>query len=149
MYVVCVVMYQEDLHTFFGQSDYVTISLPHTAATERMVTMDVLNSAKQDQVLVNLGRGAVVDEEALIAHLDRSSESCPRILKGAALDVFTTEPLPSDSPFWDLENVLVSPHTVDITDHCLRDSASLFVENVGLYLQGEPLRNVVDKEAGY
>ena len=90
-----------------------------------------------------MGRGAVVDEQALIVALQQKK------IRGAALDVFTTEPLPKESPFWDLDNVLISPHSADHTATWLNDAMELFVENFERFAAGQPLKNVVDKSAGY
>jgi phosphoglycerate dehydrogenase-like enzyme len=93
--------------------------------------------------LINIARGAVVDEEALIEALQEGQ------IAGAALDVFVEEPLPEDSPLWELENVIITPHNSWSTPHLKEREADLFLENLRHYLRDEPLRNVVNKELGY
>ena len=92
---------------------------------------------------MNIGRGAVVDEPAMIAALSEGK------IRGAALDVFETEPLPEDSPLWRMENVLLSPHSADHTATWQQESVEFFLENFARYRNGELLLNVVDKQAGY
>jgi phosphoglycerate dehydrogenase-like enzyme len=92
---------------------------------------------------VNVGRGATVDEPALIDALRAGT------IAGAALDVFEEEPLPPDSPLWDMENVIVCPHMSGDVEGWEADFANVFYDNVGRWLRGEPLRNVVDKRLGF
>ena len=108
-----------------------------------MIDAAAIARMKPGAILVNVGRGGVVDESALIDAL-RSER-----LAGAALDVFAREPLPADSPLWELPNVLVSPHTAALSPHENERIASLFVENLRRYLRGEELRNRVDPELLY
>jgi phosphoglycerate dehydrogenase-like enzyme len=98
---------------------------------------------KQDAVILNVGRGPVIDEAAMVEAL-RSGQ-----IRGAALDVFEVEPLPPESPLWTMENVLISPHCSDHTQDWLEDAADFFVEQFGRWRAGEPLKNVIDKRAGY
>jgi phosphoglycerate dehydrogenase-like enzyme len=98
---------------------------------------------KSSAVLINVGRGAVIDEAALIAALESEK------LRGAALDVFATEPLPAGHPFYALENVLLSPHTADRSPDSRSRAVQFFLENFERFRNGEPLENVVDKHAGY
>ncbi|HEU0080111.1 MAG TPA: NAD(P)-dependent oxidoreductase [Longimicrobiaceae bacterium] len=98
---------------------------------------------KSTAVIVNTSRGPVIDEPALIAALREDR------LRGAALDVFAREPLPPESPLWDLPNVLVTPHVSGTSHRFWRRETDLVVENVRRYLAGEPLLNTVDKHAGY
>lgn len=101
---LCDVVYgPESLNTLFEESDYIVCSAPLTAETQGLIGAQQFDRAKENAVFINLGRGPVVDEDALIAALKDGK------LKGAALDVFTTEPLPEDSELWDLDNVLISP----------------------------------------
>ena len=93
--------------------------------------------------MVNLSRGQVIDERALIEALAAGR------LGGACLDVFETEPLPSDSPLWAMDNVIISPHSASTVADENRLLTDLFIDNIGRWLAGEPLRNVFDKEAGY
>jgi phosphoglycerate dehydrogenase-like enzyme len=102
-----------------------------------------LRMLKPTAVLINVGRGPVVDEAALIDALRENR------IKGAALDVFDVEPLPKDHPFYSLENVLLSPHCADHTRTWLDDSMQFFVENFDRFVNGQPLQNLVDKGLGY
>ena len=98
---------------------------------------------KETAYLVNVGRGALVDEGALAAALKAGK------LAGAALDVFEQEPLPEDSPLWDLENVILSPHISGLSRHLQEETLTLFEENLNRYLVGLPLYNQVDLKKGY
>lgn len=128
----------DGLHEMLGGADYVVLAMPHTLETERLIGRPEIAAVKPGAVLINAARGAVVDEEALIEALRAGA------LGGAALDVAAVEPLPADSPLWDLPNVLICPHsasTVETENALLVD---LFCENLGRYVRGEPLRNVFD-----
>jgi phosphoglycerate dehydrogenase-like enzyme len=118
--------------------DGVVVTLPGTDATRGMISAGVLAALKPGATVVNVGRGTVIDEEALVESL-RSGR-----VGFAALDVFEKEPLPSNSPLWSLPNVLISPHTSALNDRIDHDIAQLFAENATRYLDGEPMRNVVD-----
>ncbi|TCJ20445.1 D-2-hydroxyacid dehydrogenase [Rubrobacter taiwanensis] len=134
----------EDLRGALGAADYVAVTLPHTPETRRLIDAGAFRAMKPGAYLVNVGRGQVVDEAALAEAL-RSGR-----LSGAALDVFEVEPLPEESPLWELENVIVSPHsTCDIPHVSNRLQADLFIENLRRYLAGESLRNVLDMERLY
>ena len=98
---------------------------------------------KPDACLINVGRGALVDEVALAAALREKK------IGGAALDVFPKEPLAADSPLWDMPNLLITPHTAALTDKLWERHYALFSENLRRYLSGEPLLAVVDKRKGY
>ncbi len=98
---------------------------------------------KRTAVLVNVGRGPVVDEAALVAALQEGR------IRGAALDVFETEPLPEGHPFWGLDNVLLSPHCADHVPGWVADGTRVFLKNLRRFTRGEPLLNVVDKTRGY
>jgi phosphoglycerate dehydrogenase-like enzyme len=98
---------------------------------------------KPEGILINIGRGPVVVESALIDAL------VTRRIRGAVLDVFDTEPLPPESPFWEMENVLISAHCADHTRHWLSDTVDFFLAQLARWRAGQPLRNIVDKHAGY
>jgi phosphoglycerate dehydrogenase-like enzyme len=98
---------------------------------------------KKTAVLVNVGRGPVVDEDALVTALEQER------IRGAALDVFETEPLPAGHPFWNLPNLLLSPHCADHVPGWVADGTRVFLDNLHRFLRGEPLLNVVDKTRGY
>lgn len=121
-----------------GQVDAIISTLPGTAATEKLIGTDALGNVKPGTILVNVGRGTVVDESALVDALD-DGRIC-----FAALDVFAVEPLPSDSPLWDHPNVLVSPHTAALNVAEDRLIAELFAANATRLLDGEELVNRVD-----
>jgi phosphoglycerate dehydrogenase-like enzyme len=109
---VCDVVYGRDvasLHALMSESDFIVCSAPSTIETRGMVSADAFECVKENAVFINLGRGPVVDEGALIKVLETGK------LKGAALDVFSQEPLPPDNKLWELENVLISPHNMDKT----------------------------------
>lgn len=134
---------REGLREVLEVSDYVVLTLPLVPATRGLLGREQLGWMKPGAVLVNVGRGGLVDEEALADALRAGR------LRGAALDTFATEPLPADSPLWDLPNVLVSPHVAG-SFHGYTDAVvELFCENLRRYLAGGPLRNVVDRENGY
>ncbi|KPI14876.1 Phosphoglycerate dehydrogenase [Actinobacteria bacterium OK074] len=126
-----------------AEADYVVLAAPLTPATRLMVDASVLAAMKPGARLVNVGRGALVDEEALVRHLADGR------LAGAALDVFAQEPLPAASPLWDMPGVIVSPHTAGEVTGWRADLADLFLDNLRRRAEGRPLRNVVDKERGY
>jgi phosphoglycerate dehydrogenase-like enzyme len=134
---------RQHLAELLARSDYVLVAAPLTPETRGLVDAAALAAMKPTAVLINVGRGPVVVEEALLSALRE------RRIRGAALDVFETEPLPAEHPLWDLENVLLSPHTADHVSGWLEGAVDVFVQNVERYRCGEPLANVVDKRLGY
>jgi phosphoglycerate dehydrogenase-like enzyme len=133
----------EDLHSALGRADYVVDAMPLTAQTRHVFDAAAFAAMKAGARFVNVGRGATVDEPALIEALHTGE------IAGAALDVFEEEPLPPDSPLWDMEQVIVCPHTSGNVDGWEGDFARVFYDNVGRWLRGEPLSNVVDKRLGF
>ena len=131
------------LNDLLAQSDYVVVAAPLTESTRGLINADHLSAMKQDAYLINVGRGPQVDEAALADALRERS------IAGAALDVFEQEPLPSESPLWDLENLLITPHTAGLTEKLWQRHYTLFSENLRRYLAREPLLFVVDKQKGY
>jgi phosphoglycerate dehydrogenase-like enzyme len=125
------------------QADYVVLASALTAETRGLIGRDQLARMKPAAVLVNLGRGGLVDEEALIEAL-RSGR-----IAGAALDVFREEPLPTASPLWEMANVIVTPHVSGLGPRYWERAMDLFARNLHAWQAGEPLINVVDKRAGY
>ncbi len=125
------------------RAEYLVLITPHTDETEKMIGAHELASLPQGAILINIARGALVDEAALIDAL-RSGH-----LRGAALDVFEEEPLPQSSPLWKMPNVLVSPHSGSTSDRENGRLTNLFCENLRRYLDGEPLLNVLDVERLY
>ena len=126
-----------------GQSDYVVMCTPLTPGTYRMMSRERFASMKPSAIFINVGRGATVDEDALIDALIHDR------IRGAALDVFESEPLPPDHPFWRLDNVLLSPHTADHTADSHERAMRYFIENLRRFQAGESLDNVVDKAEQY
>lgn len=135
---VASVVHPRDLVHEAGRFDAVVTTLPGTEATERMFAADFFAAVRPGVVLVNVGRGTVIDEDALVTALDDGRVGY------AALDVFAVEPLPQDSPLWGHPNVLVSPHTAALTDQEERRIAELFARNATALLDGTPQQNVVD-----
>ncbi len=125
------------------QSDYVVLATPVTPNTVGLINAARLAKMKPDACLINVGRGPLVDEAALV-HALREQK-----IGGAALDVFEKEPLPADSPLWDLENLFITPHTAGITEKLWDRHYALISENLRRYLQGQPLLSVVNKKQGY
>ncbi len=131
------------LDEMLKQSDYVVLAAPLIEATHGLINADRLAVMKPEACLINVGRGAQVDEAALIEALRT------RCIAGAALDVFEREPLPTDSPLWSVENLLITPHTAGLTDKLWHRHYELFSDNLRRYLARQPLRFVVDKHKGY
>jgi phosphoglycerate dehydrogenase-like enzyme len=132
-----------DLRALVARADAIVITLPATDETRGLLDADTLAAVKPGAVLVNVGRGAVVDEAALAERLQDGT------LAGAALDVFTEEPLPPDSPLWGLDNVILSPHNVALVEREEERIVELFIDNLRRRLDGEPLRNALDPEVLY
>jgi len=124
-------------------SDFVVVAMPLTPKTKGLVGEAELRRMKETAVLMNVGRGPVIDEAALIDIL------AEKRIRGAALDVFDTEPLPAGHPFYRLDNVLLSPHSADHVTGWEESSMQLFLDNFSRFRRGEPLLNVVNKELGY
>jgi phosphoglycerate dehydrogenase-like enzyme len=131
------------LHDLLPAADVVVVAAPHTRETRGLIGHRELALMPSDAVLVNVSRGQLVDEPALIEAL----RTCA--IGGAALDVFVDEPLPPGSPFWSLPNVLITPHTSGFRPDHWDAATSLFADNLERFVAGQPLVNVVDKNAGY
>ena len=127
----------------FRQADYVVLAAPVTAGTKAIANAERLALMKPGACLINVGRGPLVDEPALAAALREKK------IGGGALDVFPKEPLPADSPLWDVPNLLITPHTAALTDKLWERHYALFSENLHRYLDGKPLLAIVDKRKGY
>jgi phosphoglycerate dehydrogenase-like enzyme len=126
-----------------ARSDYVVVAAPLTSETRGLVGAAEIAAMKPTGVLINVGRGPIVDEDALLFALQEGR------IRGAALDVFTTEPLPSEHAFYGLDNVLLSPHCADNTPGWLEAAMLFFLENLVRFRAGQPLLNLVDKDRGY
>jgi phosphoglycerate dehydrogenase-like enzyme len=133
----------EKLHDMLGISDYVVVATPLTPDTRGLIGDAELRAMKSSAVIINVGRGPVIVESALVAALTE------RRIHGAALDVFDVEPLPAGHPFYKLDNVLLSPHSADHIAGWADSAMIQFLENFKRFRNGQPLENVVDKKAGY
>jgi phosphoglycerate dehydrogenase-like enzyme len=134
------------LDALLRESDVVVVTAPETPDTRGMLGAKELELLKQGALVINVSRGRLIDEPALLAALAQ------RRLRGAGLDVFAEEPLPSDHPLWRLPNVLITPHVSGVTRGFWRRETDLILRNLGRYLRGAPSgewENVVDKRAGY
>ncbi len=129
-----------DLDSLLMQSEFLILCTPHTDETEKMIGEHELATLPEGAVLINIARGAVVDEPALIRALQSGH------LGGASLDVFEEEPLPAESPLWDMQNVIVSPHSASTSDRENMRITDIFCANLHAFLNGNPMRNVLDPE---
>jgi phosphoglycerate dehydrogenase-like enzyme len=131
------------LHERLGQADVVVLTVPLSAETRGMIGPAELRAMRPGAYLINIGRGGTVDEPALVEALSEGR------LAGAALDVFAEEPLPAESPLWSLEQVILTAHYAGATPHYDERALAIFLDNLGRFQAGEPLRNLVDKARGY
>lgn len=123
--------------------DYLVVAAPLTEETRSAIGMREFAAMRPSTVVINVGRGPVIDEQAMLEALSNGK------IKGAALDVFDREPLPAGHPFYKMENVLLSPHCADHTPDWLDNAVQFFVEQFARFRNGEPLLNIVDKQLGY
>ena len=133
----------EDLLAMLARCDYVVVTLPLTPETHHMLSDREFAAMKPTAVVVNVGRGPVIDEAAMVRALTAKQ------IKGAGLDVFEREPLPPGDPMYRLENVLLSPHCADHTKQWLNQAMQFFLEQYHRFSNGEPLKNIVNKSLGY
>lgn len=133
----------EALLEVLPQADFVVITAPLTEATRGLIGETELQAMKATAYIVNIGRGGVIDEPALVRALQAGR------LAGAGLDVFASEPLPPDSPLWAMENVIITGHYAGATPIYDERAMAIFLDNLRRYRAGEPLRNEVDKALGY
>lgn len=131
------------LPDLWARADIVVLSVPLLPQTRGLVNARALAAMKPDAILVDVSRGGVLDGAALVNAMRAGR------LRGAALDVFETEPLPGDSPLWGLENVILSPHCSAVYADWAMQAFELFLENLGRWREGKPLLNRVDPERGY
>lgn len=141
--VVDRVLGPDGLSELLGASDVVVLAAPLTPETDGLIDSAAIGQMRRDAWLINVARGRLVDDHALVRALQDGR------IGGAALDTFRDEPLPQSSPLWDLPNVIVTPHTSWSSARVLDRSIELFCDNLRRYRAGEPLRNVVDRVAGY
>jgi phosphoglycerate dehydrogenase-like enzyme len=133
----CPVRTLDEIEEVVRDVDAVVVALPLTPETRGLISADVLAAMRPNSVFVNIGRGELVDQAALTDALASGR------LAGAGLDVFDPEPLPPDDPLWDLPNVIISPHMSGSSDGSARRVAEIFLDNLGRFVRGEPLRNEV------
>ncbi len=133
----------EALRSMLPGCDFVVVTVPLTARTRGLIDSEAIQAMRPSAYVVDVSRGGVIDEEALIAALGENR------IAGAALDVFNQEPLPPESPFWKLPNVILSPHISGISRHYKERTLALFIENLKLYLAGGALHNCIDLDKGY
>jgi phosphoglycerate dehydrogenase-like enzyme len=134
---------EERLEEMLGVSDFVVLAPPLTPQTQGMITRARLSRMRPHAILINLGRGALVDETALIDALERGA------LAGAGLDVTEEEPLPPESPLWAMPNVIMTPHVSGLGPRYWERAMALFSRNLRAFVAGAPLENVVNKREGY
>jgi phosphoglycerate dehydrogenase-like enzyme len=132
-----------ELAFLLAECDYVVVAAPLTAETHHMIGDAAFSAMRPNAVLVNIGRGPVVDQQALMRALTANK------IRGAGLDVFEQEPLPAGDPIYKFENVLVSPHCADQTKDWLNDAMRFFLEQYERFSNDRPLKNIVEKHLGY
>lgn len=132
-----------NLSAMLRQSDYVVLCVPLTRETTHLIDGQALKLMKPTASILNIARGEVIDQEALIDALKDGT------IASAALDVTTPEPLPAESPLWRLPNVMITPHVSGASDRREGTASGLFLENLRRYLAGEPLKNLARPELGY
>jgi phosphoglycerate dehydrogenase-like enzyme len=133
----------QEIHRFLPRCDFVVLAVPVTDDTRGLIGAAEFEAMKSSAFIINVARGAVIDEPAMVEALAR------RTVAGACLDVFAVEPLPQDSPLWTLANVIVTPHIAGMRADYGERFTDILVENLGLYSRREKLRNVVDFTSGY
>jgi len=132
-----------ELHRALGESDFVVVTAPLLESTRHLIDGAAIAAMKSGACLIDVSRGGVVDQSALILGLESQK------LAGAVLDVFESEPLAADSPLWDLHNVIITPHCSSVYAGWELRAAQMFCDNLQRWLSGEALENVVDPERGY
>lgn len=129
--------------TMLGRCDYVVVAAPLTAETRHMISDAEFAAMKPNAVILNVGRGPVIDQAAMVRALSEKR------IRGAGLDVFEQEPIPAGNPIWKLDNVLISPHCADNTKDWLNDAMQFFLRQYERFEKGEQLENIVEKHLGY
>jgi phosphoglycerate dehydrogenase-like enzyme len=133
----------EGLRDLLGWAQFVVLAVPLTAQTRHLIGKRELEAMRKDAILINIARGEVIDQDALVEALRAGT------IAGAGLDVTTPEPLPESHPLWELRNVILTPHISGYTPGYFDSVLALFADNLARFVAGEPLRNVVDKQLGY
>lgn len=133
----------EEMDHVLPEADYIILALPSTNETEKFLNEDRFNKMKNTARVLNIGRGTAIDEKALIRALEEKK------IAGAALDVFEKEPLPENSPLWNMENVIVSPHVSGWSGKYMDRAVEIFCKNLEAYKKGENMPTLVDKTRGY
>jgi len=133
----------EDLERVLAECDVVVLTIPYTESTHHLMNSQTLGAMKDESVLINVSRGSIIDQEALVKALERGK------FLGIALDVFEEEPLPQEHPLWQLESVLISPHSAWISEMRNERRFETIYENLKRFKQGDALINQVDLEKGY
>jgi phosphoglycerate dehydrogenase-like enzyme len=133
----------EDLDRILPQADFVVVTLPLTKDTHHIFNSSTFSKMKKSAYFINIGRGGTVHEADLVSALQEQQ------IAGAGLDVFETEPLPADSPLWDMPNVIITAHNSGISPLYDQRAFAIFIDNLERYLHNQPLRNLVNKELGY
>jgi phosphoglycerate dehydrogenase-like enzyme len=133
----------EEMATMLGECDYVVVAAPLTPETHHMISDAQFAAMKPSVIVINVGRGPVIDQAALVRALTSKR------IRGAGLDVFEQEPIPAGDPIWQLDNVLISPHCADNTKDWLNDAMRFFITQYTRFEKGEPLENIVQKHLGY
>jgi phosphoglycerate dehydrogenase-like enzyme len=131
------------LNELLPQADFVVLTVPLTPETRGLIARRELRALKDSAYIINIGRGEIIDEDALVEALREGR------VAGAGLDVFATEPLPEGSPLWSMSNVIVTAHYAGLTPFYNQRAMAIFLDNLRRYREGEPLQHVVDKERGY
>jgi len=131
------------LHSLLKVSDFVVVTLPLTDSTRHILDAAAFEAMKPTAYLVNVGRGELIDQSAMVNALKTKQ------FAGAALDVFKEEPLPENSPLWEMDNLILTPHISGLSRHLPEETLSLFIENLNRYMANLPLVNLVDVERGY
>jgi len=132
-----------EMENVLPQADVVVVSAPYTKETHHLINADSIGLMKKGACIINIARGKIIEETVLIEALRKGS------LRGAALDVFEEEPLPADSPLWELDNVIITPHNCWVSE--MRDERRFRIayDNLRRFIEGEKLMNIVDLDRGY
>jgi len=133
----------KELHNILSQADVVVLSIPYTKETHHLINEESISFIKKGACLINIARGSIIKESALIDALRKGN------IHGAALDVFEEEPLPEESPLWEMNNVIITPHNSWISEMRTERRYDIVYENLRRYINGEALLNIVDIDKGY